>query len=315
MLLCTAIGVFAYGLLWIVQTPLAFIVAFCFLVPFGAALFSQSFSYSRAYYDRHLPKRSELLMSILRSGFTLAWIITPPVAGWIAAHNTAASVFAISMLAHVVVTLSVGLLWTQKGTHIGTTKRQQTEALPPLRLARTYIFGISAVVLAQVALQINLTVLPLIIIRDLSGTLEQVGLNSAIAAVLEVPVMIGWGFVALHARKETILGIAVTVFAVYFFGMALISNFVQVLIMQAFAAVALAALLSINISYLQEVFPGRVGLSTSLLDVTQVASALIAAVLFAAFAGLTYKPMMVVALVLCLVSAGIFLMARVTKRS
>ena len=60
----------------------------------------------------------------------------------------------------------------------------------------------------------------------------------------------------------------------------------------AFAAVALAALLSLNISYLQEVFPGRVGLSTSLLNVTQVASALIAAVLFAAFAGLTYKPMM-----------------------
>ena len=79
-------------------------------------------------------------------------------------------------------------------------------------------------------------------------------------------------------------------------------------------SIAIAALLSINISYLQEVFPGRVGLSTSLLDVSTVVSALLGALIFAAFAGENYKPVMTVAIVVCMVSSVLFLLARYLAR-
>nr|MCU0904043.1 MFS transporter [Tabrizicola sp.] len=42
--LCAAMGVVAFGLIWAIQTPFVFVLSFCLLVPFGNALFSQSFS-------------------------------------------------------------------------------------------------------------------------------------------------------------------------------------------------------------------------------------------------------------------------------
>ena len=78
---------------------------------------------------------------------------------------------------------------------------------------------------------------------------------------------------------------------------------------QVFAAISIAALLSINISYLQESIPGRVGLSTSLVDVTNVMAALGAAAIFAANPWATYAPLMLLAAALCFVGAIVFLIA------
>ena len=310
VLICAAMGIAANGVLWLIQTPLAYMTAFCLLIPFGSALFSQSFSYSRAFFDQNRPDRAEFIMSLLRSGFTLAWIVVPPAAGLLAAKFTPFSVFGFAMVAHFIATVCVGLLWTQPETHVGSKKRETGDKTTPLTVARTHIVGIPAVVLAQVAIQINLTVLPLVIIRDLAGTFEQVGINAAFAAILEVPLMIVWGVLALRWRKDVILCIAAGAFAAYFVGMALAGTFLHVLALQVIAALAIAALLSINISYLQEVFPGRVGLSTSLLDVTMVVSALLTALIFAVFAGENYKPVMAIAIVVCTASSVLFLFAR-----
>ena len=84
----------------------------------------------------------------------------------------------------------------------------------------------------------------------------------------------------------------------------------MVLIFQIPAAIAIAGLLSITISYLQEVFPERVGLSTSLLDVTTVISAMLAAMIFAVVAGETYRALMLVGAGLSVVSALLLLFAR-----
>ena len=126
--------------------------------------------------------------------------------------------------------------------------------------------------------------------------------------------MIAWGALALKWRKDVILCIAAGTFAAYFLGMAMAETFLHILALQVVAAIAIAALLSINISYLQEVFPGRVGLSTSLLDVSTVVSALLGALIFAAFAGENYKPVMIVAIVVCMVSSVLFLLARYLAR-
>jgi hypothetical protein len=56
------------------REALAYIVAYCVIMPFGGALFSQSFSFSRAYYDVHDPSRAEFMMSVLRTVFALAWV-------------------------------------------------------------------------------------------------------------------------------------------------------------------------------------------------------------------------------------------------
>ena len=114
----------------------------------------------------------------------------------------------------------------------------------------------------------------------------------------------------MRVRKESILAFTALVFGLYFVCMWFAQSFIMVLIFQLPAAIAIAGLLSITISYLQEVFPERVGLSTSLLDVTTVISAMLAAMIFALVAGETYRALMLVGAGLSVVSALLLLVAR-----
>ena len=310
--LCALMGVVAFGLVWSIQTPVMFISAFCLLVPFGNSLFSQTFSYSRAYFDRQQPDRAELVMSFLRTGFTLAWIVVPPLAGLIAAQWSAYSVFLFSALAHVGCTLIVGLLWLRPDAGVGAVPQGSGPAagLPRLSIAPTHRFGVIGVTMSLSALQLNMVLLPLIIVSDLAGTLTQVGISASLAAAIEVPAMIGWGYLALRWRKDLILSIASAIFALYFGLMVFVASFAQVLVLQSIAAVAIAALLSINISYLQAAIPGRVGLSTSLVDVTRVMSVWITALIFGTNSGEGHTPVMAIASALCLLGAALLLLAR-----
>jgi MFS transporter, SET family, sugar efflux transporter len=315
--LCAVMGVVAFGVIWAFQTPLVFILAFCLLVPFGNALFSQSFSYSRAFYNRTHPERAEFILSVLRSMFTLAWIVVPPLAGWIAARWSAYSVFAFSAVAHVGCTLVIGLLWLQPNAKIGAPPPDPDKpsvALPRIRIAAPYKFGIVGVTCAMAAVQLNMVLLPLVILRDLNGSLTQVGINASVAAAIEVPAMIGWGYLAMRVRKDLILAAASALFAIYFGLMIFVGSFVQVVLLQTIAAVAIAALLSINISYLQEAIPSRVGLSTSLVDLSRVVSVWIAAAVFSVNTSTTYAPFMAVAAGLSLGGAALMLLAGRSRR-
>lgn len=312
VLVCAIGGAFGFCLAWAVQTPIGFAMAFCLLIPFGNALFSQSFSLSRAFFDREQPSRSELIMSFLRTGFTLAWIAVPPLAGWLAAKTSAYSVFGISAIAHVGCTIAVALLWTDPRSKVGLPKGTvQTVAAERIAsmLSPARRMGVLGVTLSMVALQLNISVLPLVIVSDLGGNLGQVGIVSGVAAAIEVPVMIAWGYLALRWRKERILYISCGIFAIYFVIVSQSGAFAFVLFCQIFAAIAIGALLSINISYLQESIPGRVGLSTSLVDVTNVLAALGAAAIFAANPWMSYAPLMLVAAVICALGAIVFFIA------
>ncbi|WP_417668361.1 MFS transporter [Roseibium sp.] len=313
VLLCAIGGILGFGLVWAVRTPIGFATAFCLLIPFGNALFSQSFSYSRAFYDRERPEKSQLILSFLRTAFTLAWIIVPPLAGWFAAKTSTYSVFGISAFAHVGCTLAVALLWIDSRSRIGINRGTKSDegqsVLERPRIALGHRFGVVGVTFSMIALQLNTVLLPLIILKDLGGTLEQVGVTAAVAAAIEAPIMIGWGYLALRWRKETILAISCFLFAIYFGGVSLAGTYQLVLGLQVLAALAIAALISISISYLQEAIPGRVGLSTSLVDVTRVIASLSAAAIFAANPWATYGPLMGVAAVLCLGGTGALILA------
>ena len=123
VILCALVGAVGFWLVWAWQSPFAFITAYCLLLPFSNALFSQTFAYSRAYLDQEVPDRAELILSFLRTIFTIAWVVFPPVAGWLAVQNSSFSVFAFASGTHIAFTLLFGLLWTQPSARIGQARR------------------------------------------------------------------------------------------------------------------------------------------------------------------------------------------------
>ena len=141
VLLCDMGGALGFVLVWALRTPVGFATAFCLLVPFGNALFSQSFSYSRVFFDREWPERSQLVMSYLRSIFTVAWIVIPPLAGWIAAQTSAYGVFAISAAAHLGCTLAIALLWTAPGSAMAPAVSAKTAQDVPVTVSVGHRIG------------------------------------------------------------------------------------------------------------------------------------------------------------------------------
>jgi SET family sugar efflux transporter-like MFS transporter len=314
VILCAFVGALGFGLVWLWQSPFAFITAYCLLLPFSNALFSQGFSYSRAFLDQEIPDQAELMLSFLRTIFTVAWVVVPPIAGWLAVQNSSFSVFAFACGTHISFTLLFGLLWTQPSAKIGKAANNSESDtafhLPKAYISNPYRVGIAGVILGSVALQLNITVLPLVIMQDLGGTLEQVGINASVAAAVEVPFMLAWGYLALRMRKETILASSSVILALYLGLMSVAESVLQVLLLQGLAALAIAALLSINISYLQEAIKGRLGLSTSLVDVNRVLSTLGASAVFALHQGDLYAPLMEIAAIISLGGAGLMIIAR-----
>ena len=319
LVVAAILGAAGISLVWGLRTPLAFVVAFCLLVPFGNATFSQSFAYARAIHDRDRPGKAQLTLSYLRMTFTLAWIVMPPVAGWIAARSTAYGAFGLGAAAHIGCILFMALLWSKADAKIGFSEKglnAPAKAPQAATISVSYRWGIVGVILGLVAVQLNMMVLPLVILKDLGGSLADVGVNSAIAAAIEVPAMIGWGYVALRLRKEVVLSIACAVFAVYFLGVATATSVLQVMLLQGIAAVAIAALLSINISYLQDAIKGRVGLSTSLVDISRVVSVLVASGIFALNVAEDFAPLLMVASAASALAAILLLFAgRLSKAS
>ena len=92
--------------------------------------------------------------------------------------------------------------------------------------------------------------------------------------------MLAWGFAAQRYRKHWLIAASGLVYALYLYLLGQAQTVTDVYWLQGFNAVATAGLMSIPISYMQEAIRGRLGLSTSLLDVVIVASRLIAAGLF-----------------------------------
>ena len=124
--------------------------------------------------------------------------------------------------------------------------------------------------------------IPLVITSTLKGSFTDLGIFAALAAALELPFMVAWGYALRWLSKHTIIICGALLYAVYLILMSRASSVTEMLWLQLLNGPAHAALLTIPISYLQDAIKGRVGLSTSLLDVSNVVASLATAAVFGA---------------------------------
>lgn len=313
VIVCGLLGALGFGLIYTLRTPFAYAVAYCAIMPLGFALFSQTFSYARTFYNLKRPERAEFMNTVLRSIFTIAWVLVPPVAGWLAASYTTFDVYGVAAAAYFCCAVIFGFMLTDPATRIGFDSRNK-DGSPQPEAARSIelpmLIGIGGVFLTKVAYALHTTTTPLAITNDLGGTLTDVGMYASLGALLEVPCMLAWGLLAQRVSKWTIIVAAALIYSVYLLLLGEATTVAVVLWLQILKAISTAALLSITISYMQESIRGRVGLSTSLLDVTMVASNMTAAAIFAAATlGGSYRPVFMVGGLLAVAGAAILVFA------
>jgi SET family sugar efflux transporter-like MFS transporter len=278
-------GALGFGTIYVFRNPLAFIIASCVIMPFGGALFSQSFSYARSYYNARLPDRAEFMVTILRTIFSVAWVVVPPVIGWYAGATTVFNAYGVAAIAYLICAAIFAVLLRAPDARIGIAPAKPggpAHELARARIEPAIMGGIIGVTLIFTAVSVRTVTIPLLITSTLGGSLADLGIFAALAAALELPFMIAWGYSLRWLSKHTIIIVGALLYGVYLVLISRAGSIPEVLWLQLLNGPATAALLTIPISYLQDAIKGRVGLSTSLLDVSHVVAALAAAGVFGA---------------------------------
>ena len=277
------LGAVGFGLVYLLRSPVGFAISYCLLLPLGNTAFSQTFAYARVYFDQRDHARSEFRITALRSVYAASWVLVPPLAGWIAAVYQVFDIYLLAAVGYLCcAAISLVLLGSEEARIMKPVTSHATA--PANAIATPMLIGIGGVVLINVAIRVSGTVTPLAMIGNFGGTTGDVGIASGIRALIEIPLMLLWGLAGQRFRKPTLIAAGALIFALYMVLMTQARSVTDVFWLQIPCAVAIAVLVSIPISYMQEAIRGRVGLSTSLLDVTLVVSALLAAGLFGALA-------------------------------
>ncbi len=311
VLITTLAGILAHGMIYLWPSQLSFAIAMALVMPFAGASYGQSFGYLRVYYLTHNPARADFMVTALRTVFTLAWIIVPPLAGWIAAEFRIFDVFLVSSLSYAVMAGVFALLMTDPATAVQMPAPVRVEGaswLSMFELRPGILAGLAGLVVMNGAMRLMSLTMALFIVTDLGGTLTDVGLYAGITAATEAPFMLLLAYLTNRVSKETLLAGAGVVMAV-FIGLSSQLTSVNTLFWLLFLnGLGTAALMSVSIPYVQDAIKGRVGLSTSLMDMVAIGAQLLGAGAFGALAaGGDYRFALAVAALLSL--AGAFVLA------
>src|SRR5690606_21173108 len=140
--------------------------------------------------------------------------------------------------------------------------------------------GLVGPIVMTTAMRILSFAAPLFIVGDLAGTVTGVGFYAGITALAEVPCLLIWGWLTTRYTQETLIASAGLVIAIFMGLTAISTNMTTLYWLLVLNGLGTAALMSINISYIQEAIKGRVGLSSSLMDVVAIAGNLLGATSF-----------------------------------
>ncbi len=309
MLATTLLGAVGMGLMYWLRSPMAFVIAYCVILPFGNSAFSQTFAYARVYYDQTRPRDAEFRITVLRSIYAASWVMVPPLAGWIAAVYQVFDVYLLAAAAYLVCgAISLTMLADPATRVVSALPTPNTDGKGGIALPM--LVGICGVLLINVAIKVSGTATPLAMVSHFGGNIGDVGIAAGIGALLEIPLMLAWGFLGRRFRKHTLIAAGALIYALYQVLLTQASGVTEVFWLQVPRAIAIAVLMSVPISYMQEAIRGRVGLSTSLLDVTVVASGMLSAGIFGLVAAPgRYLELFLVAAVLATCGAAVLLVA------
>lgn len=281
VLMAAVAGATGMGLIYFVRTQLAFTIAITVIWPFGFAMFSQNFAYVRVYYNERAPERAQFMVTVLRTIFSVAWVIVPPAAGYIAAQYSVFDVFLVSAIAYVACGLIFAAMMTDRTTHIAAKPiaRREGKGVAGL-LPLPTVAGLVGILIINVAMRLVGLSMPLLVVTRLGGNVGDVGIYAGIAALLEIPFMLMWGYLGRWLSREAVIIGNGLLLGVYILLVSQAQSVMDVFLLQAINGIAAAALLSVTISYMQDAIKGRVGLSTSLMDVVGIGATLFGATVF-----------------------------------
>jgi MFS transporter, SET family, sugar efflux transporter len=270
------------------------------LLAVGRAAFSQTFSLARARFDAEQVEDVTLATNTIRMFLSLGWVVGPALAavalaglGWSGLYLVAAGTFVV-----------VGLL-ALRAREPSTPPRAAGHGTSILRYMRR---GPVAALMAGFGLlflcsNLNIIVVPLLLVQNLGGAERDVGLAFGLAAGLEIPLMLGSALVAGRLGKGRLIVSGALVYVGYFIALSLATRPWHAFLAQGLTAFFVSVVMGLGMSYFQDLLPGESGVSTALYVNAMTLGSILAGGLFAALAApLGSRGVLLVCAGICLIA-------------
>ena len=275
-------GVIGSGLTAVVRDYWLLLALASTATALAGALFPQTFAYARQVLARDSPGRAALGTSTLRTVFSLAWVAGPAIAavlldagsfGYV--YGTAAGTYAIAALIAIFWLDEVQAAVPDTGP-AGTPVADDRPEAPRWMLLATA----AAFTLLQCPLTLSVQALPLFIGADLGGVPGDAGLILGLCALLEIPLMLGFGVLTTRIRLRTLV-LAGAACGVGYEVLAMSASGVGVLAAaQLVNALFIASVGGLGITYMQDMLPRHPGRATTLFTNSFPIGAVLAGPLF-----------------------------------
>ncbi|NUT52511.1 MAG: sugar efflux transporter [Saccharothrix sp.] len=240
----------------------------------------QVFAYARQLLERSGSAKAPLAISGLRMMMSIAWVGGPPLGALLLAGGGYTGLFLASAGVYVLAAVATLVWLPELGTPSPATPSPATpSASPRVRertgLRRDVVLAALAFVLLQGATSVGVSAMPLFVTEDLGGTTRDAGLVLGLCAALEIPLMLGFGALAIKVNHR-VLVLAGGAVALGYYAIMLVTQATwQVMAAQVLHAVVISAVMGVGISFFQDLAPDRPGYASTLYTNTAKTSAML----------------------------------------
>jgi len=259
-----AVGVVGFGAIYLVPHLAVFVTCAVLLIPISNASYSLIFAFIRSQTQGFAAREATQINQVVRATFSGSWVVIPGVmAFWLTNSPSMLPAWGFSA---AVCLLAMGLI-----AFFLPAARRDPEApkvlfFESLRMATQprILARVTSLALVIASSRLVAVIQPLILVGIAGGTIRDVGLIAGACAALEIPSMLIWGALLRHVTVVQAMVIGAMIYAGFMALLALSSQAWHVYALLIPNAFGVAAILSLPLTYYQDLLRDRPGLGTSL---------------------------------------------------
>jgi MFS family permease len=276
-------GMIGFGMIYAFSNIGVFMLGVLVFIPISNSAYSILLASIRAATSTMDRGKAAAVTSTVRALFSGSWALAPGLIGlYLVSSPTMTPAYGIAALASL--TCFCLYLFLAK-----SEPKQQASSVQQIGFFASLGRAFSPYVLVRVGImsllfglqRLNSVTLPLVITHAAGGSVVDVGFTAGIVAFLEMPFMMMWGTLQKRFRNVHVLAAGALIYCVYLALLSLVTAPWQIYALVIINACGAAAILSVPITYLQDLIADRPGLGTSLISVNAFVSNGLAAAIFA----------------------------------
>jgi MFS family permease len=273
ILIVLAIGALGFGSFAVLPSIWSFVFCLLIIYPISNSAYPQLFAIIRSQTNAFGEREAVAINSVVRSIYAGSWILVPGAVGlFIATRENVTDCYAIAAGAFALCFCIFAVFGSsnKNEVHSSISAWNGIKTAFGLVASKRIFYRILALGLIATVHPANSNLLPLFITHLPNGSTKDVGIVSGLVAGLEIPFMLLGGYFNHRMPLWKIIIAAGLVHAVYLFGLGLVSSLWHIYALTILNAAGAAILLSLHLSYVQELLPDRPGLGTSLLSISSL---------------------------------------------